>query len=137
MSRMAIAIPLAALAAFAALAAVALSGGSDPSTGDSMETKVIELESNPTTGYSWAIYYSDGLHVESEFIPPDSELMGAPGKQVFTITAESPGTYHFKAEYKRPWETVEPVQVYEVDLEFRSGLPAGDFPPFCQRMSQS
>jgi len=121
MSRKVMAVAAVAVLAAVAVSAIALIPYGTESTGDdSMEPFVIELDANPTTGYSWTYFYSDGLHVESEYVPDPAGvgLCGAGGKQVITLTADEPGTYHFKAEYKRSWETEEPVKVYETDVTF-------------------
>ncbi|MBQ3685142.1 MAG: protease inhibitor I42 family protein [Candidatus Methanomethylophilaceae archaeon] len=111
---------VAAVAVLAVAAIMLISNGTDSRGDSSMEPFVIELDANPTTGYSWTYYYSEGLHVESQYVPDPAGagLCGAGGKQVMTLTADEPGTYHFKAEYKRPWEAGEPAQVYETDVTF-------------------
>ena len=77
-----------------------------------------EMESNPTTGYGWYLVSDEGLKIESEFIPK-SDLCGAPGTQVFSISSDKPGTFTLKAEYKRPWEKVDPARAEELTITFR------------------
>lgn len=81
------------------------------------ETVTIRLDSNPTTGYMWQVDSAEGLIVRSEFKAPKTELCGAPGIHVFEITAAKPGTYDFKAVYKRSWEP-EPIQECNMEFEF-------------------
>ena len=77
----------------------------------------IELESNPTTGYDWYVVSADGLKVDSEFINTAPEgICGAPGVKVFTLTSDQPGTYHFKAEYKRIFQEGSTVDTFEQDV---------------------
>ena len=77
-----------------------------------------EIESNPTTGYSWFLVSEEGLKVETEFITK-SDLCGAPGIQVFMISSDKKGTFELIAEYKRPWEKVDPVKTEKLTITFR------------------
>lgn len=69
------------------------------------------LPSNPTTGYSWNITASEGLDVVDEYRPPNTNMMGAPGIQVYTVSAKKAGQYDFDAVYKRPWENASASDV--------------------------
>lgn len=75
---------------------------------------IINLEENPTTGYNWQIYVCDlRIYdiVENEFIPPDSNMSGAPGRRRVVIEATNPGKGEFEMVYIRPWEKdVEPIK---------------------------
>ena len=77
-----------------------------------------EIESNPTTGYNWFLVSDEGLKIESEFITK-SDLCGAPGIQVFMISSDRKGTFDLVAEYKRPWEKVDPVKTEKLTITFR------------------
>ena len=77
-----------------------------------------EIESNPTTGYSWALVSDEGLKIESEYIN-DSDLCGAPGIQIFKITSDVKGTFHLTAVYRRPWEDKEPIDKKTVTIVFK------------------
>ncbi|HJJ54849.1 MAG TPA: protease inhibitor I42 family protein [Methanocorpusculum sp.] len=63
-----------------------------PTVGDKI---IVKIAGNPaSTGYEWTIHPSDGLSiVNEEFIAPDSELLGASGTYVWTLSASQPGTY--------------------------------------------
>jgi len=63
-----------------------------PTVGDTIQVKVA---GNPaSTGYVWTLLPSDGLTVvKEEFIAANSELLGAKGMYVWTLTASQPGTY--------------------------------------------
>jgi inhibitor of cysteine peptidase len=76
------------------------------SAGDSFK---IKLESNVTTGFSWPeqAQISDAAVLEQtdhEYIEPDSELMGAPGEEVWTFEALKKGTATISMDYSQPWE---------------------------------
>jgi inhibitor of cysteine peptidase len=69
----------------------------------------ISLESNATTGFSWPEQAEIGntAIVEQtghEFIAPAGDLMGAPGKEVWTFKALEKGTTVIAMQYSRPWE---------------------------------
>ena len=58
------------------------------------ETYTIYLEENPTTGYRWAVYLLDLRVVsiaENTYIPPDTDLSGAPGIRKVVVKGETPG----------------------------------------------
>lgn len=76
-------------------------------------TFVIQLKSNPTTGYSWFLReYNDNLltPVKHTFIAPkDKKLMGAPGMEEWTFKAKPaafvvPQETTIRFVYTRPWE---------------------------------
>ena len=77
-----------------------------------------EMESNPTTGYGWFLVSDEGLKVDTEFISK-SDLCGAPGIHVFKISSDAKGTFELTAEYKRPWEKVDPVRTAKLTITFR------------------
>ncbi len=84
----------------------------------------LALEANPTTGYSWqAEGAGDVACVESEFISPAPpkegapRLSGAPGRQLFTITALKEGKASIRLLYCRPWEKgKKPLYTITVEL---------------------
>lgn len=79
------------------------------------ETFAIELESNPSTGYSWDLRLKAGKAklVDEDFISSVSEpeICGAGGKEVFVFKAEESGTIEIEAQYKRSWESKPPAKV--------------------------
>ncbi len=81
----------------------------------------ITLSSNPSTGYEWQVASVSNpdmvRFVDSQYIRPESELVGAPGKQVLTFNALQEGSATIQLEYVRPWETdVPPVSVYVAEV---------------------
>ena len=73
------------------------------------DTFVIELEANPSTGYTWelagpldeAIVVSLGSDHEAG----DSDAVGASGTQKLSFRAVGSGTTTIALQYVRPWET--------------------------------
>ena len=68
----------------------------------------ITLGSNPTTGYQWAedAEISDENIVKQtshEFIAPDTDIPGAPGKEVWIFKGLERGTVNILLEYSRSW----------------------------------
>lgn len=86
------------------------------------DTFTLILGSNPTTGFQWdenaAISDISILEqVSHEFIEPDSELVGASGKQKWTFDALKKGTVTVSLEYSRPWEGGEKGEwTYEIEV---------------------
>lgn len=69
----------------------------------------IELDSNPSTGYTWSYDVSEeGIvkFTKDEFVLPEESknLSGAPGKQIYQITGESEGEVEITFTYSRKWE---------------------------------
>ncbi len=71
----------------------------------------ITLDSNPTTGYKWQIARQmDTGPVEligSKYIPPETGLTGAPGKEEWHFKAIKEGRATISFDYLRPWEEDE------------------------------
>ena len=73
------------------------------------EFLVITLEGNPTTGYTWEVTEPlDELvlqQVGDIVSVPESDLLGAPSKQIATFEVVGAGNTTIKMVYHRPWET--------------------------------
>jgi inhibitor of cysteine peptidase len=71
------------------------------------QTIVIELDSNPTTGYEWAV---DELspavmtYTGSEYQPDDGDVVGGGGTQRLSFQAAKPGRATLALKYWRSWE---------------------------------
>ncbi len=81
----------------------------------------ITLSSNPSTGYAWQVASVSNpdmvRFVDSQYIRPESELVGAPGKQVLTFNALQEGSATIQLEYVRPFERgVPPVSIYVAEV---------------------
>ena len=86
----------------------------------------IKIESNPTTGYSWALQPID--EEEKKLVKfkkqkveePGQEsrekgLLGAPTYEIFTFEALAAGEVAIRLNYRRPWEKdVPPIQKHKV-----------------------
>jgi inhibitor of cysteine peptidase len=67
----------------------------------------IELQSNPSTGYSWhLLFYNKNILklLSSEFEAKTENQIGTAGKQRFNFEATKKGTTSIKLVYKRAWE---------------------------------
>ncbi|MCZ7528184.1 MAG: protease inhibitor I42 family protein [Acidimicrobiia bacterium] len=75
---------------------------------------VIELESNPTTGYSWSLTTppDDRIlsYVESTYEPFETheDLVGSGGTERLRFRAEGAGETVIELRYVRSWEPAEP-----------------------------
>jgi inhibitor of cysteine peptidase len=68
----------------------------------------IELDSNPTTGYSWQLTAPPGSQVtliDEDYTPTGPQTAGSGGVQRFTFEAAAAGTTSLAFGYVRPWET--------------------------------
>ena len=71
------------------------------------QTVTIQLDSNPTTGYSWQVNQTEDLfEIESNYTADETEevLDGVGGTETFVLTAKKPGTCEVCFSYVRPWE---------------------------------
>ncbi|ORC88819.1 cysteine peptidase inhibitor [Trypanosoma theileri] len=91
--------------------------------GESFE---VELASNPTTGFTWALegndkkqlpaeatgggnsFSNNHFHVKREYIHPDTRLLGAGGTDRFRVTPRVPGEHELVLVYARSWEAPDP-----------------------------
>jgi inhibitor of cysteine peptidase len=76
----------------------------DATTG---QTITVSLKSNPSTGYTWEVVALDENVLqalgEPEFTP-DSQLVGAPGRQSLQFKVVGAGETDLKLVYHRPFE---------------------------------
>jgi len=84
---------------------------------------IIELESNPTTGYEWNFVQNAEqnliLSISDSFIQKDEdkELSGAGGVQKFIIqTSAETGENDLVFEYKREWENEQEPDQFKIKL---------------------
>ena len=73
------------------------------------DTLIVELGSNPTTGFSWneqAVNSDMAVlkQVHHERVSPKAKRPGAGGSQEWTFEAVKPGTATLNFSYGRPWE---------------------------------
>jgi inhibitor of cysteine peptidase len=83
----------------------------------------IKLESNPTTGYEWAVEKIDGTvkFVESKYVAPKGDQAGAPGEQVLTFDAGPAGTSTVRLAYERPFAPTDPGKTLEFEVDAQKG----------------
>jgi len=84
-------------------------------TGEEVE---LVLPGNPTTGYEWVVTEapSNLQQVdETEFVA-ESDLIGAGGEFHFRFRATDPGTAQLILTYERPFEEVEPLDAFEIEV---------------------
>ena len=73
---------------------------------------VVELETNPSTGYGWdvSINYNKLVVLESRTIKnpeqnkPHKQLLGAPLREEFVLRCVNDGAAEIVFKYARPWE---------------------------------
>jgi len=71
---------------------------------------VLSLCANPSTGYQWSQTAEIGdasviSQYEHNYVAPqDEQLVGAPGKDVYTFQTLATGTTTITLRYNRPWE---------------------------------
>lgn len=71
--------------------------------GKGQEFKV-ELKSYPGSGAVWRYASPDGPQLVSETTQSQDESIGSAATQVFTLRADTPGSYNLIFELKRAWE---------------------------------
>lgn len=83
------------------------------------QTLVIQLEGNPSTGFTWEVAEVDasvlGQVGDIEF-EADSELLGAGGIQRLRFEPSGSGETVLELVYHRPWETEDPAQTFSVQV---------------------
>jgi inhibitor of cysteine peptidase len=84
------------------------------------QSLVVTLESNATTGYSWALVQNSDDSVLSktgnEYVAPQTTLVGAGGKEEWTFKALKKGTSTISMGYSRPWESTPPVETFDLTV---------------------
>lgn len=100
------------------------------------KTASITLKGNPTTGYEWTYSFSnEGVLKEksNNYITDNENLTGSGGKYDFVFEGEKEGTTKIIFEYKRSWETEEPLYTltYEITVnnkkEIKSSKVTGNY----------
>ena len=89
--------------------------------------KKIEMQGNPTTGYTWDYTIEDEsiirLEQKTKYLG-SRKTSGAPSLFTYTIISLKPGTTTITFEYKRPWEDkpAEKTQTYTVTVDERGKI---------------
>lgn len=86
------------------------------------QKKMIELEGNPTTGFTWVYNLSQNdivtIEEKQTYLGKDN-VDGAPSKFEYTITSAKPGKTTLTFEYKRIWEDfpAEKTLTYQIEVD--------------------
>lgn len=90
------------------------------------QTLVVELISNPTTGYSWQVLELDAgvlaQQGEPEYVEDSQSegLVGAGGTETFRFEALLAGQTTLSLGYLRPWEeNVDPIETFTITVTVR------------------
>jgi len=90
-------------------------------TVSSGEQFTVSLESNPATGYNWAVRITEGAEkiiiIGSEFAKTKSGKLGEGGEQLWRFKTLYPGDVKFELSYIRPWEKEEPAKILTFNVK--------------------
>ena len=91
-------------------------------------TLELALEGNPTTGYTWKVMSGNDAVLKQmgdSTFTPQSNLMGAPGVEVFKFQAVGAGSVTLKLGYKQWWDNaMQPNPTFEVTVNVGGGASA-------------
>ena len=81
----------------------------------------VELEENPSTGYSWLVEYDQSKLqlVKDQPNAPATPLPGAPNKHIWEFKGIARGRTSIKFSYARPWESKPPEQVVQYAVRIK------------------
>ena len=84
-------------------------------------TLIIELPSNPSTGFSWSKATISDTDVvkqdDSKYVATEGQVVGAAGQQVWTFASTGKGTSNITMQYSRPWEGREKAEwTFEITI---------------------
>ena len=88
------------------------------------QTIAVALDSNPTTGYSWAVSDVDQNVLrqlgDPSYQSPNTKLTGVGGVETFRFEAANAGLTTLKLVYRRSWETnIAPIKTFTVQVAVR------------------
>ncbi len=118
------------LAYFSSMIATGLIYAAEPiliNVNKNQSSFIVNLAANPTTGYQWSVIHFDNdlltLH-SSVYQRPNTKLIGAGGRMLFTFTLNKGKTYPQTTEltfkYARPWEKKDTGTIQKVTVNFES-----------------
>lgn len=82
----------------------------------------LTLNSNPTTGYSWQVMEIDNAVLVQQGDPEYKQasgtegLVGAGGMETFRFETVGAGETMLELGYMRPWESVQPLETYSIQV---------------------
>jgi len=81
---------------------------------------IVTLESNPTTGFSWQLTEMDNAVLkqvgEVKYESDGRNILGAGGTETFRFEAVSAGEVNLTLWYMRPWESVQPLETFTIQV---------------------
>ena len=81
---------------------------------------VVTLESNPTTGFSWQLTEMNNTVLkqvgEVKYESDGRNIPGAGGTETFRFEALSTGEVALTLWYMRPWESVQPLKIFTIQV---------------------
>ena len=86
------------------------------------DVATVTLVSNPTTGYSWQVMEVDNTILVQDGNPEykgaqgSEGLVGASGTETFRFKAVGTGTTTLELGYMRPWESVPPIETFNIQV---------------------
>jgi inhibitor of cysteine peptidase len=85
------------------------------------QSLVVTLDSNASTGYSWSLAQNSDetvlTKIEDEYIAPQTNLVGAGGKEEWTFKALKKGTSIISLGYSRPWDKdIPPARTFDLTV---------------------
>lgn len=98
---------------------------------DPGEEFVVVLESNATTGYSWQLEVEPPSSivrlVRNVYVEPDTDLVGAPGRQELTFEAVGEGTAVVQLWYVRSFDDPpEPAELAEFEVSVGEAISVSE-----------
>jgi C1A family cysteine protease len=91
---------------------------------DKAHVLVLNLQANPSTGYSWVVENVDGKVLrqlgDAEFAA--TKLLGAPTTQIVRFQAVAAGQTMLNLSYRRPWENVKPEKTFSINVRAKGAL---------------
>ncbi len=101
----------------AAVCSCATMNSSSQKSAFTPESVKIELDGNPTTGFSWECEVSNPgivkIEKSTEQITTEGDdrmMVGVPSKFIYKITSVKEGETKLTFKYRRPWENVQPAE---------------------------
>lgn len=85
------------------------------------DTLVVGLESNPSTGFDWAMAGSSApvLDLAERTYAPGGPALGAAGTVTYRFRAMAEGSTRLIIHYARSWESVPPERTFELTVRVR------------------
>jgi len=87
------------------------------------ESFQLELDSNPSTGYSWKWTNKQSVSIvetlDEEYIPSAPALIGSGGKEIWKFKGLKGGTDTIKLEYCHSWDPKSTVDTKEITVKVK------------------